>query len=484
MKGATFDWCTSRAIVLLFLLPSIFGSAIGKEDNDSLNQLRRNAISSDMAAFLEGYKPNSVASDLAALLQKYDLTTSALANMIAGTETPSRPLDSSSGNGVFDAREDPQSWRAQVVTPIQQGVEGQLVQAVLYTNEFRNPNNPQRVLSFAGVQVVDARKKEALADGACLEAAYSFKETEAEGSWQMICMQSGYKVPDMAEWATQISELVQSTNATFLTGYKQGCEIAKSEGLLNPSLPVVCWGTTGTLTEAWIESYPGLAQAIGLVNNEEENSDILESIPTDNAGATGGIGATNGIVGGVMANPTDQTDPTIATTLHQHDNFAVQRSSKTKEKLTGVYLPKNHQIYVLQTYTDPSSNCLLPPEAPGKGLANVCAYSAGSRCDPFNGTPRFDYSIFSMCSEMATLPILLQSNLPVAFREADCVARKDVGIDHHLKDCPFHEMPTVPPKSPFRWGVEERDEASMATTTAAWYPMAMTVLVTALYLLQ
>lgn len=473
----------------LFLLSSILGSATSMEDDTSSQHQVRRELNSDMATFLEGYKPNSVASDLAALLQKHDLTTSALANMIMGTEYPSRPMDSSSGNGIFDAREDPLSWKAEVVTPTQQGVDGQLVQAVLYSNEFRNPNNPQRVLSFAGVQVGDAKQKEALPDGACLEASYSFKGTEAEGSWQMICMQSGYKVPDMTEWATQIGELVQSTNATFLTGYKQGCEIAKSEGLLNTHLPVVCWGTTGTLTEAWIDSYPGLAKAIGKVTDDDDN--MLDSISatTDDEedssgipGATAGIGSSNGVVDAVMANPTDDA---TTTAINPNDNFAVERTNAYDEKFMGVYLPQNHQMYVLQTYTDPSSNCLLPPEAPGTGLANVCAYAAGSRCDPVNGAPRFDYSIFSRCSEMATLPILLQSNLPVAFEEANCVARKDVGIDDHLRDCPFHEIPKTPPRSPFRWGVEETDDDSTATTTGVGGLSAvLSLLVMVVYLFQ
>lgn len=436
----------------------------------------------------------SVASNLSLLLQKHNLTTHALARMLPGTYQPRDPQDSN---------QLPDYWKAQVVTPIQQGTDGQLVQAVLYSNEYRNPQNPQRVLSFAGVLRPSELIETAFPDGACLAASYGFKRTQAEAAWQKICVQTGYKIVNMTEWARQAGELVRSTGATFLTGHKMGCELAKSEGLLNPHLPVVCWGTTGTFTQAWIDAYPGLSDAVQgrpvksvdkyvmgsdnviikenilkdngheaemqttmldklssnndndkSINNNEENgengdhtheellalharckcmdgeifcseTEALKHCHCDGAGELQcGTNETHGI-----SNQKNKDKPKTTTTT----------TTNTWPTRYG-FAPENTNIYVLQTLTDPSSNCLLPILAPGSGLTHVCVYPASSRCDPFNGVPNFDYSLFSECSDWASSPSKLETNLPEVFDDADCIPRTKVGIDTSLMDCPFHDI--------------------------------------------
>ena len=479
----------AAAFALLLLLPSTclvaarLKADVGEEGCPTSSSSGRERELSEMASFLKGNNGDiPVASNLAVLLRNHGITTSALVGMIERTKDPI----------VFaDMFAEADSWKAKVVTPVQQGVNGQLVQAVLFSNEASNPENPQRVLSFAGVQFREGSYKEILPDGACLEASYGFKETQAEGTWQMSCMQSGYKVPNMIEWATQVGALVESTNPTFLTGFKQGCEIAKSEGLLRPNLPVVCWGATGTLTEAWIDAYPGLAKAIGKDNTDNENGtydSVFDPIAVNNDDYNSNEETETNTTVAVM-NVNSNVVTSVIDPIAENGNTASERATAGAESSSSAttYRPQNPNIYVIQTFTDPSSNCLLPPEAPGTGLANVCAYSAGSRCDANNGTPRFDYSLFSRCSDMSSLPILLQSNLPVDFDETSCISRNQVGTDHHLRDCPFEEIYTAPQKSPSSWGTEETvySDSEAATDVWSWRISAVVSLfATTIYLLQ
>ena len=423
----------------------------------------------------------NVASHLAALLEQHDLTTRALARMLLGINDPAEPQDSDHM---------PDYWQAEVVTPIQQGVNGQLVQAVLYSNEFRNTENPQRVLAFAGVQERGSDSG-AIPDGACLEAMYGFKGTQAESTWYMACLQNGYKAPNMTEWAIQAGALVESTNATFLTGHKQGCEIAKSEGLLKPHLPVVCWSATGSLTGAWIDAYPGLADAVhGKKSHDKVFEDVdnvdsahsvfdhpnpdenSESVVIDHPSGDENID-TMGVENGIPATSHsvfDHTNPDENSDTMVIENGIPAASQNFNTDLRNGWHPENNQIFVMQTFTDPNSNCLLPPEEPGTGLAHVCVYPSGSRCDPVNGAPKFDYSMFSICSDMASLPILLESNLPAIFDDQSCISREDVGSDKHFRDCPFHnEMYDIPYEDPtLTWGVDWTEDSSMATHRWSW----------------
>jgi hypothetical protein len=357
------------------------------------------------------------ASDLSLLLQRHNLTTVVIAKMFLGTYFPQNPRDSDNHDpGLY--------WKAQIVTPVEQGVNGSLVQAVLYSNEYRNPENPQRVLSFAGVKT-DNLAKTASPESACLAALYGFKGTDAEGDWLHTCVQNGYLVPNMTEWGAQVGALVKSTNATFLTGHRLGCELAKSEGLLNPHLPVVCWSATGSLTEAWIDAYPGLSDA------------IRRTFDTARTNQTTSI------------NNNNNTDD------ENNDNTSTETSNSC------VYVPENDQIYVIQTLTDPISNCLLPPETPGTGLAHVCAYGVIARCDdPSNG---FDYGIFSRCIE-ASLTLALFQNLPEIFESHDCISREDVGIDFSLRNCPFQQIAYDVPDDDYSNSTDNANATSNATT--------------------
>ena len=337
----------------------------------------------------------TTASDLSFLLQKHNLTTWVIAKMFLGTYFAQDPRDSDSSDpGLY--------WKAQIVTPVAQGVNGSLVQAVLYSNEYRNTENPQRVLSFAGVKGQDKQRMDAAPETACLAAFYGFKGTDAEADWIHTCIQSGYVVPNMTEWGAQVGALVKSTNATFLTGHRLGCELAKSEGLLNPHLPVMCFGATGSLTEAWIDAYPGLSDAVRGSTFDAASTNQSAAIRNNN-------------------NTTDnETNGTIS----------------TETTSNGVYVPENDQIYVIQQFTDPISNCLLPPEQPGRGLANVCAYSNFLRCED---TVSFDYSNYGYCMRVSNYLASFRG-LPETFESDACISREDVGIDFSLRDCPYEQI--------------------------------------------
>eukprot|EP00536_Pseudo-nitzschia_multiseries_P010619 jgi/Psemu1/289177/fgenesh1_pg.331_\ len=174
------------------------------------------------------------------------------------------PRDSDYGCSprMKDCESLPTYWKAEVVTPVPQGVNGSLVQAVLFSNEHRNPDNPQRVLSFAGAMLWGTGVRDdqtAIPDGACLAAMYQFKDTTfAEATWQHLCFQNGYTVPDVAAWAEQIEALVEKTKPTFLTGHKLGCDIALTVGLLNPTLPVPLPGTGVANVCVYDHPNPGL----------------------------------------------------------------------------------------------------------------------------------------------------------------------------------------------------------------------------------
>lgn len=326
---------------------------------------------------------SEVASDLSQLLDAHNLTTWALAKMYLGTYFAQNPRDSD---------QYPDYWKAEIVTPDPQGVNGSLIQAVLFTNGFRNSENEQRVLSFAGVQT--QMQEFATPEGACLAAEYGFKGTAAESAWQHTCIENGFLVPDMSEWASQVNALIEEVRPTFLTGHKLGCDFAKSAGILNPDLPVVCFAATGTLTQAWIDAYPGLADAIDNNNNNNTN-----------------------------------------TNENENENSA---------------FPENDAIYVLQTYTDPHSNCIHPPPSRGSGLANVCYFHATVDCDL---QMTFDYGVFSRCVQ-GTSSTLVMFTVPIEFEEEECVSREYIGEDFSNRICP-HEA--------YYYGILE--ETSPPTTT-------------------
>ena len=329
----------------------------------------------------------NAASNLQQVLNKHDLNILSLAKMYQGTLSPQGPRDAGPrlhgpkwGGSWLD------HWKSEIVTPLSQGVNGTLVQAVLFSNEYRNPQNPQRILSFAtyiGGQDM------------CLHGLYAFKGTEAEATWREVCNRNGNIEPNMAEWARQAGALVKSTRATFLTGFYVGCDIAKSEALLNPGLPAVCFSATGDLSEAWIEAYPGLSEAVG------------------------------------------RGDPSF---------------TSNGERLTSSY-PANDQIYVIQRTTEPNSNCLLPPPKPGTGLAHVCVYPSDGFCEPpweFSYDPFKECAVFSMITQnfAGLYKSVDYQGFTYAFGADKCISREQVGIDYSLRHCPYHKLEPPPTAAP------------------------------------
>mmetsp|Transcript_20501 Transcript_20501/g.48114 ORF Transcript_20501/g.48114 Transcript_20501/m.48114 type:complete len:454 (-) Transcript_20501:213-1574(-) len=249
-------------------------------DSESSNETQLSEwISEDV--YNEAITAAEVGSNLLDLLEAHDLELLTLVVMFIGTYWADDPRDSDLGCSSGMKKEDcynlPTYWKAQVVTPVHQGVDGSLIQATIFSNEHRNPANPQRVLSFAGAMLWGSgvqKDQTAIPDGACLAAMYQYRDTHAEGPWLHLCSQNGIVVPNVTAWAEQIEALVEETQPTFLTGHKLGCDIALTVGILNPGLPVVCWASPGTLNPAWIDAYPGLAEALDGNTTTIENDSL------------------------------------------------------------------------------------------------------------------------------------------------------------------------------------------------------------------
>jgi len=208
-------------------------------------------------------KPSFVASSLSALLETHNVTTTSLAMMAEESYWPQSPRNVD-------------EWNATVVTPVPQGINGSLVQAVGYTN----PDTSERILSFMGVYLSPAHKNKtdyAEPYSTCLAADVEFKGTDAENAWQETCTFAGRVDTNLSEWASQAKLLVQEFRPTFLSGHSQGCSIAISEGILT-GLPVVCFSIPGELTNSWMDAYPGLKDAVN--DEKQQRSDSLYSLQT------------------------------------------------------------------------------------------------------------------------------------------------------------------------------------------------------------
>ena len=185
-------------------------------------------------------------------------------------------------------------WTASIVTPIPQGINGSLIQAVL----FENPSKLERVLTFMGVYLnpADPAKGEenyANPYSTCLAADYEFAGTAAEAAMQAACEEFGRVDTKLHDWRKQAKELIGTTSPTFLTGHSQGCTLAMSESLLSYTynnatnnntssiLPTVCFSNPGGLTQKWMESYdPELVIRMN-GNDDEGNNNMRRFIRSD-----------------------------------------------------------------------------------------------------------------------------------------------------------------------------------------------------------
>jgi hypothetical protein len=209
----------------------------------------------------------------------------------------------------------------------------------------------------------------------------------------------------------------------------------------------VCWSATGTLTEAWIDAYPGLSEVARTKNHYAETTE------TNNE-----------------KNSTTTTNTSTNTTTIDANGNTVLSFPQNDAMVS---YPDNDQIYVIQTYTDPTSNCLLPLPQHGWGLAHVCAYPSTSRCDAFNGAPGFDYDYFSKCSQWSSSTLGNFRNLPETFDPRDCIPREDVGLDIGLRDCPYQQILVdgVPLDEDFvvyESSSSSTTETSSTSETASW----------------
>ena len=287
-------------------------------------------------------------------------------------------------------------WTASIVTPIPQGINGSLIQAVL----FENPSKLERVLTFMGVYLnpADPAKGEenyANPYSTCLAADYEFAGTAAEAAMQAACEEFGRVDTKLHDWRKQAKELIGTTSPTFLTGHSQGCTLAMSESLLSYTynnatnnntssiLPTVCFSNPGGLTQKWMESYdPELV--IRMNGNDDENNNNMLPPPA-------------------------------------------------------IW---NQSIYTLQTWTDPLSNCLEPVvHNTNTSIATMCSF-AGSSVPACGLNTTFSHQVFSPCVEQSHYVDNLQS-VPEVFSTNACTTDQTTTTttttsDWTGRDCPHN----------------------------------------------
>jgi len=100
-------------------------------------------------------------------------------------------------------------WTTNIVIPIPQGVNGSLIQAVL----FENPSKSGRVPKFMGAYLIPAnpqKDEESYANpySTCLAADCKFTGTADEAAWQEACEESGRVDTNLHDWNYQVNELI------------------------------------------------------------------------------------------------------------------------------------------------------------------------------------------------------------------------------------------------------------------------------------
>ena len=300
----------------------------------------------------------SSAERLATLLAAHDLTTSALASMALQSYFPQSPYNVSQDQQA-------QYWTAQIVTPVPQGVNGSLIQAVL----FENPAHTERVLTFMGVYInpgdpATGEENSGNPYSTCLAADYEFTGTAGDVAFQDACDEFGRVDTQLHEWRAQAQALIETTAPTFLTGHSQGCTFALSEAVLSYNtdnatasiLPTVCFSNPGGLTPKWIDNY----------------------------------------------------DPELTRRLQQDNNMIGK-----------------HSMYTLQTWTDPFSNCLAPMvhttqtiNTTSTRIATVCSF-AGSSVAACGLNTTFSHQVFSPCVAQSHYVANLQA-VPDVFATTAC----------------------------------------------------------------
>ena len=325
---------------------------------------------------------------LSVLLSSHgNVSTSALAQMALQSYFPQSPRNVSDGT---------QNWMVEIVTPIAQGVNGSLVQAVLFHK------NDERLLAFTGV-LLYPNTDTANPYLACMAADYQFVGTDAEAAWHYTCTNEsttgGPVDANLTEWATQAHQLVRVYQPTLLSGHSLGCATAVSEGLRS-NLPVVCFSASSHLSQRWMSDYPGLWN--------------------DN--------------------------------LHNNNN--------------------DNDLFVLQTYTDPYSNCLEP--TPSIGVANMCGFPGRSAVGGCGRNSTFRYDPFSDCVRQSHYVSNILS-VPLEFEQRQCVSRQVVGTaTQEARFCPHHHNHSTP--TTLTTGNSSSSSSSSAVLTVS--PIVSLLLVT------
>ena len=341
-------WVLALVLLVLVLVPPVAAAAATATAPPS--RRRRNRRVEETIT--------SSAERLVTVLAAHDLTTSALASMALQSYFPQSPYNVSQYNTS-------QYWTANIVTPVPQGINGSLIQAVL----FENPEQTERVLTFMGVYINpgDPATNETNSGNpysTCLAADYEFTGTAGDVAFQDACDKFGRVDTQLHEWRQQAQALIETTAPTFLTGHSQGCTFALSEALLSYNtdnatasmLPTVCFSNPGGLTPNWIENY----------------------------------------------------DPELVRRLQQGNNINGKDS-----------------IFTLQTWTDPFSNCLAPMvhttqtiNTTSTRIATVCSF-AGSSVAACGLNTTFSHQVFSPCVAQSHYVANLQA-VPDVFATTAC----------------------------------------------------------------
>ena len=384
-------WVLALVLLVLVLVPPVAAAAATATAPPS--RRRRNRRVEETIT--------SSAERLVTVLAAHDLTTSALASMALQSYFPQSPYNVSQYNTS-------QYWTANIVTPVPQGINGSLIQAVL----FENPEQTERVLTFMGVYINpgDPATNETNSGNpysTCLAADYEFTGTAGDAAFQDACEEFGRVDTQLHEWRQQAQALIETTAPTFLTGHSQGCTFALSEAVLSYNtstatmLPTVCFSNPGGLTPNWIENY----------------------------------------------------DPELVRRLQQGNNINGKDS-----------------IFTLQTYTDPFSNCLAPSVHTNtktttnnttSQIATVCSF-AGSSVAACGMNTTFSHQVFSPCVAQSHYVANMQA-VPDVFATTACTTDftpTSTSSDWTGRVCP-HQTNTSNPV------IEDGDATEEEETTTA-----------------
>ena len=195
------------------------------------------------------------ASRLETLLASVDVSLDKLTDMVwAAYSLPAPPSDAG-------------AWRA---TPAPQ--DGAVLPALVYNHE----TSGAAILAFPGLGLQPADEASQIPEfvngaQACV-ARVMFQDSAAAAPYHRLCDAGGvprqplstvvaqHPLPTVAAQTDELLDAIDGP-VVLLTAHSIGCEVALSVGRVH-NIPVVCFGAAGSFGAAWVEGWPGLADAV------------------------------------------------------------------------------------------------------------------------------------------------------------------------------------------------------------------------------